>query len=159
MSVAINPRRNGVSNGPVILAQSGAASSVTGTTTETTLASVTIPGGMMGANGSVRISAKWSYTNSANAKNLFVKLAGNNVISAVRTTTSNEAWLFSFENRASQTLQVYINFPIPLAAGGGTVTQLGVNTAVDQVLTFSCALASAAEQCKLESYTVEVLPA
>ena len=47
-------------NAPIILAQSAVAVSKTGDTNEATLASITIPAGAMGANGSLRLTTVWS---------------------------------------------------------------------------------------------------
>src|SRR5213079_2421852 len=51
-----------------VLAQSAVAASVTGTLTETVLATIAIPAGAMGVNGAIRVTALWSYTNSADTK-------------------------------------------------------------------------------------------
>ena len=42
------------------LAQSAVAASLTGTTTETALATIVIPAGSMGPNGQVEVAALWS---------------------------------------------------------------------------------------------------
>ena len=53
---------------PYIQCSSGAASSVTGTTTLTTLATCTLPGGALGPNGHVHIFTYWTMTGSTNSK-------------------------------------------------------------------------------------------
>lgn len=55
--------------GSVVLADSGVASSVTGITSVTTLASITIPANIMGTNGQLRITTLYSAgANNANVK-------------------------------------------------------------------------------------------
>lgn len=144
-------------------AQSGASSSVTGTTTKTTLAQVTIPGGMMGSNGVLRISPIWTWTNSANTKVAELML-GNTSIFALSASTSGEfAQIFNLRNRGSQSAQIG---GIPgnqtsssFAVTGGTPNTFGVDTSIDQVLSFKATLANTGETITLEGYTVEVLPA
>ena len=60
-------------NGEVTLAQTGAATSVTGTTSETVLATYTLPGGLMTPWSQLEIIVLWSFTNSANTKILRVR--------------------------------------------------------------------------------------
>src|SRR5688500_6060251 len=62
--------------GPYVLAQSAVAASHTGNTTETTLATVTVPANAIGANGRLRVTSLWSHTNSANSKTLRVRFGG-----------------------------------------------------------------------------------
>jgi len=62
--------------GELVVAQSAASSSVTGTVSETTLATYTIPGGMVHANGCFEINMLYTYTNSANNKTIRVRLGG-----------------------------------------------------------------------------------
>jgi len=143
---------------PIILAQSGVASSVTGTTSETTLASITIPGGMMGANGSLRITPFFSVTNSANNKTLKVKLGSTAFSSLAVTTSATTTLLVAVRNRGSASSQIAMS---STGVGISTIApQSGsVDTAVDQVLTITGQLASTGETITLEGYTVEVLPA
>ena len=48
----------------IVLGASAVAASITGTVAETSLAAVTVPAGAMGANGDMRFTALFSYTNS-----------------------------------------------------------------------------------------------
>lgn len=59
-----------------VIAASAVAVSHTGDTIETVLANIAIPAGAMGANGALHITAVFSYTNSANAKTLRIRLGG-----------------------------------------------------------------------------------
>jgi hypothetical protein len=154
-------RSNGVDTYmPVVLAQSGVASSVTGTTAETTLASITIPGGMMGPNGMLRIRTFWSYTNSANNKNLRVNFGGTVLLNSNQTTTAT-AWEDTIiSNRGALNSQGGVS---RITSNSGNTSIVGViavaaDTSTDKVVAFSAILASAAETITLEAYTVEVLP-
>jgi hypothetical protein len=146
---------------PYILGQGAVASSVTGTLTETTLATVTVPAGAIGPNGRLRITSLWSVTNSANTKTLRVKLAAQSFLSAAVTAVSAGRWQQEIANRNSQSSQVSSN-----SGGGGggwsttttTVTATAVNTAVAQDITITGTLANTGETITLESYLVELIP-
>lgn len=136
---------------------------LTGSTAETTLRSVTIPGGMLGVDGVLRVTALWSYTGSVNAKTLRVRLAGtllasaDNVATAANVSGSGQ-WLIT--NRNSETSQVANpGFSAGLVyASSQAIPTAAVDTRVDQVLTITGQLASAGELLRLERLLVEVLP-
>lgn len=143
---------------PIILAQSGVASSVTGTTAETTLASITIPGGMMGVNGAVRVSMMLSFTGSTNSKTMRMAFGGVTQISVSTSTAANTTFAqqITICNRGSLTSQISQNWAAGMSPA--TLISSNVNTAADQTIAILGTLASAAESITLASYTVEVLP-
>lgn len=75
---------------PYLLAQSAVASPVTGTTSETTLATITVPANALGPNGRVIVTAFFSMTNSANTKTLRMRWGGisGSVMTSSGLTTS-----------------------------------------------------------------------
>lgn len=131
----------------------------TGSLTETTLATIVIPGGMVGLNGMIRVSAVFSCNASANNKTFRMRLGGvsyyvsdtGSSAAAVQAVWTNPA----IRNRNSQSSQ--IGFP-----NYGSVTSaknLGnVDTAVDQSLTITGMLTNVADNIVLEAYTIEVIP-
>jgi hypothetical protein len=145
-----------------VIGASGVASPVTGTASETSLAGITIPAGAMGANGILKVTALWTYTNSANAKTLRVRfgnglsgtafqtLAASNSTAAIRT-------LITIQNRNSASSQVG-----GMASGTFTATSVAnatgtIDTTAQQTLTISGQLANTGETITLESYIVELL--
>lgn len=143
-----------------VLAQSATPASVTGTTTETTLATIPIPAGAMGANGSLRITTLWSYTNSANTKTPRVTLGGTAFFAPALSTTLTAQALTIIRNRNA------MNSQVGWASGAGTLGigssgNANVTAAVDmsaaQNLLITGQLASAGETLTLEGYTVELL--
>lgn len=146
-------------NVPSIVAQSAVPISLTGTLVETTLASITIPGGMIGANGSLRITALWSCTNNANAKDMKTKFSGNNLLWLGVTATASAHEMVIMRNRGAANSQVaYTGTQVPFGVNTGANQTYSVNTAVDQTLSFVGQLANAADTITLEGYTIEVLP-
>lgn len=138
-------------------AQSAAPQSVTGTTSETTLATITIPGGAMGANGRVEVMALFSYTNSANNKTLRVKFGGTTMANAVPTTSASYAASATIANRNSVSSQV-ANGSLAPGATGAAVAAATADTTADVVLTITGQLANAGETITLESYSVALRP-
>lgn len=153
--------RNGLGEGyiPVTLAHSAVAASLTGTAAETTLASITIPGGLMGPNGAVRITTIWSYTNSANNKFARVKFGGSLYIGATLTTTAQFHHLIYIANRGVTNSQIGAgNNTIPYGSGTAALPISSIDTSQDQVITLTGQLANTGETITLEAYSIEVLP-
>lgn len=147
-------------NAPVILAQSATAQSVTGTTTETTLATITIPGGMMGANGKLRVSALFSMTNNANNKTPRIRLGGSETLAAPFASASAISLARTIANRGATNSQLSEpGTSTGFGTAGSAVVTTAVDTSVDQSLTITGQLAVGTDTLTLEGYTVEVLPA
>lgn len=146
-----------------VLAKSGVAVPLTGSTSETALATVAIPAGAMGPNGVLRVTTLWSLTNSANNKTPRVRLGGISG-TAFRgqnlTTVASGRDQIEIHNRNAQNSQV------SNPAGGGfggagtsssVITTATVDTSIAQDLVISGQLANSGETLTLEAYTVEVL--
>ena len=136
---------------------SGTASSVTGTTTETTLATITIPANAMGPNGQVEIIPLWSFTNSANTKTMRVKFASTAFYTQAATATAVTQSFVRIANRNSASSQV----GAPGAnAGLGNFTAAVItsteNTTSPVTLTITGQLTNTGETITLESYLVRV---
>lgn len=151
-------RAQATRGGPITIAQSGVASSVTGTTAETTLASIVIPGGMLGLNGAIRVVSAFSYTNSANTKSLRIKLGGVTASSTGPTTSASVQGYAMIRNRGAENSQVSFTNFLGSAVSSAAVTTLSADTSVNQALTITAQLADIGETITLEGYTVEVLP-
>lgn len=149
---------------PRILGASSAASAHTGDTNETVKATVTVPANALGINGILVVGSTWSYTNSANNKNMRIRLGGIGgtvCMNFTATTTANYSDQRRITNRA------LTNSQIVSSSSGGTPGGLGTGTnalvapasdttaALDLVLT--CQLALGSETLTLESYLVQLL--
>lgn len=151
-------------DGPIVLARLTVGASVTGTTNETTLATVTIPAGVMGTNGSLEIRTSWSHTNSANNKTLRVRLGGiggTAFLQGVVTTIATSSDIRSISNRngaSSQIGSMSANSVGGTASSSAALPTGTVNTAVSQDLVISAQNASAAETTTLERAIVLLLP-
>lgn len=137
---------------------------------ETQLVAVTIPANTLGANGFIRVTGMWSYTNSATTKTMRVRFGasgagtgGTGYHSQSATTTASQMQQTIIGNRNATNSQVG-----PTSAGTGgwsTSATAFVTSAVDTTAAaevhFGCLFggAASAQTITLEGYVVEVFPA
>lgn len=157
--------------GKVLLAQQSPSLVLTGNTTDhsgssgSTRAIVSVPAGMLGANGVVEIETLWTYTNNANVKNLRVRFGGTGGVLFLNTapTTSYgvQNTCYIRNNSATNAQKGYT-----AAAGshfGSTTaapwpTTGAIDTSVAQDVVIAGQLANTADSITLESYAVWVRP-
>lgn len=148
--------------GVYILGASGVASSVTGTTSETTLATINVPANCMGANGRIEVTTTWAVTSSVNNKELFVRFGGasgpaftDGNVTSITTLTQYTHW----HNRGATNSQVGGS---QSASGGFTNSAANaktgsVDTSVSQDILIRGKLVNSAETITLESYVVKLI--
>jgi len=145
-------------NSSYILGRSGAPISLTGSTTETTLATINIPAGAIGPNGFVEVIPLFTMTGSTNAKTVRVRLNGSEIFSTVITSAATIALrpMTGFNNANSQSAQIAVG---GVASGVGQATAISrttINTAAATTLTITGQIANAGETLTLESYLARV---
>lgn len=147
-----------------IIHESAVASAVTNTLTLTTLRTVTIPAGLMGANDALRIRSLWSCTNSANNKQfmtVFNGAAGTTFWSTGQTTITILPNEHIIANRNATNSQVGLNSGN--SSGWNTSTSTLVTSAIDTTvavdLLFRGQMAALAETITLEYSLVELIRA
>jgi len=141
-----------------VLKQSAVPASVTGTLSETTLATIAIPAGAMGANGMLRITALWSFTNSANNKTLKGVLAASQFMNQVFTTSTSIRTQTMITNRGAANSQVGHAASAGAFSGStSAVVTSAIDTTQAQNFTLTGTLANTGETITLEGYTVELL--
>lgn len=113
----------------------------------------------MGANGILRITTLWTYTNSVNNKTLRVDFGGTDFLSNIATTTLSTQTLTMIRNRAATNSQVGFTNATFSAIGTttGALTTASIDTTAEQSLTITGQLASSGENITLESYLVELI--
>jgi len=152
---------------PRILGASAATGmAVTGTTSETVLATIPIAAGAIGANGILRVTSLWGVTNSANNKILTWRLgaSGNGIAGDIfgqttQTVVAAMRMQQQVQNRNSTASQVVLS---GIGTGGWGTTTAGIatgtrDTSVALDLVFTGQLANTGETITLHSYTVELL--
>jgi hypothetical protein len=149
------------SSAPRILGSSATASPVTGTTTETQLASITIPANAMGANGCIRVTTTWSYPNSANSKTFRIRFGGSGgpaFLGNVVTTTQSSHQMTDICNNNATNVQKGATQTNSFGASGSTLGAGSVDTTAATTLYISGQLANSTETLTLERYLVELIP-
>lgn len=148
-------------NGHVLLARSGAAASVTGTASETALATIAIPAGLMGTDGQLRVRALFTGTNSANAKTMRVRfggISGTEYYGAAVTTTPQLQGTWFIANRGAANSQIgFVSTSTGFGNSSDANVTSSVDTSADTTLVISAQLANSGETYTLASYSVELL--
>jgi hypothetical protein len=147
-----------------VLKSDGTTVATTATTSEETLGSILIPGGLMGLNSAIRIKTLWSMTGTAGIKTpriKFASLPGTPVFEWASGATAgaieNET---TIRNANSLTAQVAYFQGTSSGLGNTTASNiaLAVNTSADQTINITGQKASAADGFSLRGYTVEIIP-
>jgi hypothetical protein len=120
--------------------------SLTGTTTETTLLTIPIKGGLIGLGSRLSEIAVFTMTNNANVKTFRAKIGGNTIATGTSSSLGATRFDFWLLNRNSQSSQYNNN-----------ATSFAIDTSVDFDLVITGQLANAADTLTLSALTLEVL--
>jgi len=145
------------SSSPQIIAQSAVAVNAPADTNENTLATITIPGGVMGANGRLVVEAYFNITASTNNKTWRVRLGGTVLHNggATSATGVSVGTLAPIANRNSESSQVGVGFT-GIGVSSTTHPTGTVDTTTDQTLTITGQKATGAETMTLAQYSVRL---
>ena len=136
-----------------------ATTSLTGTTTETTLATIPIKGGVLGVSGKLRFYILGTVTNNANTKVFRLKHAATTLWQLAYTTAVGVTAQILFLNKNSESAQVTALFNTA-GLGGGTasaITPSSIDTAADFSLTFTGQLANSADSISVTAIFAEIM--
>lgn len=135
-----------------------AAVVLTGTTSATTLATITIPASLIGANGKVKFYPLWSNTNNANTKTLRVVLnGGSTVYTATSQNSVHNSGLLILRNFNSETTQrMSSGMTAGLGSTTGSIAAVTINTTVPVTVTVTGQLANSADTMTLEGLFLEI---
>lgn len=163
-SITIAASGGGSSGGVTLLAHSGTAASATGTTTETTLATYTMPANTLNANGVLRIVSFWTCNSSANSHTARVRFGGTGgTVYSNDTLTSRlsgQGITFIRANNATNAQKAFVG---SLFGNSGyfssstAITTSAVDTTANVNIVISGQLANSADTLTLEGYTIELL--
>lgn len=138
-----------------------AAAPLTGTLTETVLATIPIPAGLIGLNGQLKVTGFWTFI-GASSKSMRVRLgglAGSVMFSLGAATTflqlKSETLITNRNSAASQYLSSVSGRGTDAIMSAGFAAPTTVNTAVAQDLVFTGQLTVTTETIVLEGYTIE----
>lgn len=144
---------------PYILAASAVAVSVSGVTTETTLATISVPANAMGANGILRITAQWGYSGGAANWNVRTKFNGTSYYEVQFGNTSlSGRTQTQIANRNATNSQVGNgNQQANWAGSAGAVITTSHDTTTALNITLTGQLVNGADTVTLHSYLVELI--
>lgn len=152
-------------NAMSVLAQSGAATSAGADTSEDTLATITVPAGILRLNGCLVVSTAWSFTGSTNSKTFRVRYSGasgTQYLNASTTTAANVVFNppdIRICNTNSASAQTGINNSGTPGLANAANTSSSVNTANVSSLVITGQKANSGETLTLLNYSVVFKPA
>lgn len=132
----------------------------TGSTSEITAFSVTLPGGSLGKNGRMFTQRNFAHSNSANNKTLQEKLGSGVFGASTRTTTTVSRESNWITNAGNEAVQLVLSGGVAFADMTATVAQsnIAVDTSVDKNYVLTLQLANATDYALLRGIVVEVFP-
>lgn len=150
------PRSAAVNYESVRVLQVGGGISMTGSTAASTLATISIPAGAMGANGQIEIDSFWSGTNSGNNKTMRHVFGGTNYLA--QNFTTQLAWhaLTTIWNTGATGTQKGSNNNTYGALSAALNTS-SVDTTGAVTVALTGQLADSSETLTLERYSVKLL--
>lgn len=132
--------------------------SLTGTTAETTMLTIPVKGGLIGANGVLAIQPLWSNTNNANNKTLRIKLGATTCYSYGAANLSHQDAYINVRNIGSESSQKTTS---GMSGGtGGTVNNYhstSTDTSVDFNIVVTGQLANSADTMEIQAFLIMVL--
>ena len=152
---------------PSILKNTNTIATLANTSGETVVTSYTVTGGAMDANACLRITSRWSWTNSANNKTIIIRVGGTGtngtaLLSSSVTTTTNglDVRMVCNNNSVSAQRSPGNTFAtaFPVAASGSGPTSISVNTASNFTIYFNINMASGAETTNVDGLLIELIP-
>ena len=147
--VRLNPIKVFSLSAPVVL---------TGTTSATTLATITIPAGLLGANGKLKIYPLWATTNNANVKTLRVNIGGLLCTTMVSQNVPNNSGLVIIRNTNNEAAQKCSSGLVAgIGSSTGSIAPLTIDTTAATTITITGQLAVGTDTLTLEDLFIEVV--
>ena len=147
--VRLNPIKVFSLSAPVVLKD---------TTLATTLAIITIPAGLIGANGKLKIYPLWATTNNANIKTLRLNIGGMLCSTMVSQSIPNNSGLLIIRNINSESVQKCSSGLVAgIGASSGSIASPTVDTTAATTITITGQLAVGTDTLTLEDLFVEVV--
>lgn len=145
-----------------IIAASAAPASAAADTSENTLATITVPAGVMGNNGIIRVTTLWTVTSSANNKTVKIYLgglAGTTYLSVTLTAVASYQPMTIIRNRGTSNSQVGGPDAATASISSSTdgVSTSSIDTSASTTIVITGTKASSGETLTLESYLVELI--
>ena len=143
---------------PIKVFSLSAPVSLTGSTSAVTLATITIPAGLLGANGKLKIYPLWSTTNNANAKTLRLNIGGSLCSTMLSQSVPNNSGLLIIRNTNNESAQKCSSGLVAgIGSSSGSIAAPTVDTTAATTITITGQLAVGTDSMTLEDLFVEVI--
>ena len=143
---------------PIKVFSLSAPVSLTGTTSATTLATITIPAGLLGANGKLKIYPLWATTNNANVKTLRAIFSGSTCTTMTSQSVPNNSGLLIIRNINSESVQKCSSGLVAgIGSSSGSIASTTIDTTAATTITITGQLAVGTDTLTLEDLFVEVV--
>jgi len=131
---------------------------LTASTSVVTLATITIPAGLLGANGKLKIYPLWSTTNNANAKVLRLNIGGALCSTMTSQSVPNNSGLLIIRNTNSESVQKCSSGLVAgIGSSFGSIAVTTIDTTAATTITITGQLAVGGDTMTLEDLFVEVV--
>ena len=142
---------------PIKIFSLSAPFSMTGSTSVVTLATITIPAGLLGANGKLKIYPLWSTTNNANVKTLRLNIGGAVCSTMASQSVPNNSGLLIIRNINSESVQKCSSGLVAgIGASAGSIASTTIDTTAATTITITGQLAVGTDTLTLEDLFVEL---
>ena len=132
--------------------------SLTGSTSVVTLATITIPAGLLGANGKLKIYPLWATTNNANVKTLRANIGGVVCTTMTSQSVPNNSGLVIIRNINSEAVQKCSSGLVAgIGSSTGSIASPTVDTSAATTITITGQLAVGTDTLTLEDLFIEVV--
>ena len=143
---------------PIKVFSLSAPFSSTGSTSVVTLATITIPAGLLGANGKLKIYPLWATTNNANVKTLRAVFGGSVCTTMTSQSVPNNSGLVIIRNTNNEAAQKCSSGLVAgIGASSGSIASITIDTTAATTLVISGQLAVGTDTLTLEDLFVEVV--
>ncbi len=130
---------------------------MTGSTSVATLATITIPAGLMGANGKLKIYPLWATTNNANIKTLRLNIGGMLCSTMVSQSIPNNSGLLIIRNTNNEAAQKCSSGLVAgIGTSSGSIASTTIDTTAATTITITGQLAVGTDTLTLEDLFVEL---
>lgn len=142
------------SNGPGSAALNiTAGTTYTGSTSEQTLYSLTLPANAMGVSGSLELKSIWSQNNNANAKSASSRLGGTLIMSQnVASTASLQSYIILRNRNAANVQTAYASSNSAFATATTANNAYTIDTSVDSTFLIAGLLTTATDYLIMEGF-------
>jgi len=143
---------------PIKIFSLSAPFSLTNSTSSVTLATITIPAGLLGANGKLKIYPLWATTNNVNQKTLRAIFSGSTCSTMTSLSVPNNSGLVIIRNTNSESAQKCSSGLVAgIGSSLGSIAVLTIDTTAATTLVITGQLAVGTDSMTLEDLFVEVV--